>query len=206
MVGRDLKKSVPARFRTANRRRESFEANWEHFFYAAFGIGFRVFPRFDNPRKMSDNRRQWADFLAALATLLHRQYKTARTETRWHLLLKIRQMPIQTSASRGYVLFISGNKRHTKVLKLSAGLRTHPAECSKLGKTQIIKDAGRGMVRNTGFCDQNTSRSCIRNLSRSFVLHTTVRDDVSPTTAVRRLPLLRAADTAAALPLLLRAP
>ena len=205
-MGRDLKKSVPARFRTANRRRESFEAKWEHFFYAAFGIGFRVFPRFDNPRKMSDNRRQWADFLAALATLLHRQYKTARTETRWHLLLKIRQMPIQTSASRGYVLFISGNKRHTKVLKLSAGLRTHPAECSKLGKTQIIKDAGRGMVRNTGFCDQNTSRSCIRNLFRSFVLHTTVRDHVSPTTAVRRLPLLRAADTAAALPLLLRAP
>ena len=205
-MGRDLKKSVPARFRTANRRRESFEANWEHFFYAAFGIGFRVFPRFDNPRKMSDNRRQWADFLAALATLLHRQYKTARTETRWHLLLKIRQMPIQTSASRGYVLFISGNKRHTKVLKLSAGLRTHPAECSKLGKTQIIRDAGRGMVRNTGFCDQNTSRSCIRNLFRSFVLHTTVRDHVSPTTAVRRLPLLRAADTAAALPLLLRAP
>ena len=76
---------------------------------------------------------------------LHRQYKTARTETRWHLLLKIRQLPIQTSASRGYVLFISGNKRHTKVLKLSAGLRTHPAECSKLGKTRIIKDAGRGV-------------------------------------------------------------
>ena len=129
----------------------------------------------------------------SLRAPLHRQYKTARTETRWHLLLKIRQMPIQTSASRGYVLFISGNKRHTKVLKLSAGLRTHPAECSKLGKTQIIKDAGRGIVRNTGFCDQNTSRSCIRNLSRSFVLHTTVRDDVSPVTAVRRLPLLRTA-------------
>ena len=86
--------------------------------------------------------------------LLHRQYKTARTETRWHLLLKIRQMPIQTSASRGYVLFISGNKRHTKVLKLSADLRTHPAECSKLGKTQIIADAKRGVVRNTGFCGQ----------------------------------------------------
>ena len=101
---------------------------------------------------------------AALATLLHRQYKTARTETRWHLLLKIRQMPIQTSASRGYVLFISGNKRHTKVLKLSAGLRTHPAECSKLGKTQIIKDAGRGMVRNTGFCDQNVAAGCILEL------------------------------------------
>ena len=42
---------------------------------------------------------------AALAVLPHRQYKTARTETRRHLLLKIRQMPTQTSASRGYVLF-----------------------------------------------------------------------------------------------------
>ena len=45
------------------------------------------------------------DFLVSLMAPLHRQYKTARTETRWHLLLKIGQMPIQTSASRGYVLF-----------------------------------------------------------------------------------------------------
>ena len=42
---------------------------------------------------------------AALVVLPYRQYKTARTETRWHLLLKIWQMAIQTSASRGYVLF-----------------------------------------------------------------------------------------------------
>ena len=107
--------------------------------YAAFGIGFRVFPRFDNPRKMSDNRRQWADFLAALATLLHRQYKTARTETRWHLLLKIRQMPIQTSASRGYVLFRSADKRCTKVLKLSADCRTSFRGLSKRGKTRTSR-------------------------------------------------------------------
>ena len=40
----------------------------------------------------------------SLMAPLHRQYKTARTETRRHLLLKIRQMPTQTSASRGYVL------------------------------------------------------------------------------------------------------
>ena len=100
--------------------------------------------------------------------LLHKQYKTARTETRWHLLLKIRQMPIQTSASRGYVLFISGNKRHTKVLKLSAGLRTHPAECSKLGKTQIIKDAKRGVVRNTGFCGQIYRRLLYSELTYEF--------------------------------------
>ncbi len=100
--------------------------------------------------------------------LLHRQYKTARTETRWHLLLKIRQMPIQTSASRGYVLFISGYKRHTKVLKLSAGLRTHPAECSKLGKTQIIADAKRGVVRNTGFCGQIYRRLLYLELTYEF--------------------------------------
>ena len=123
--GQRFKKSVPARFRTANRRRESFEAKWEHFFYAAFGIGFRVFPRFDNPRKMSDNRRQWADFLVSLMAPLHKQYKTARTETRCHLLLKIWQMAIQTSASRGYVLFRGAIKGHTqKSYKLSSGMRT----------------------------------------------------------------------------------
>ena len=49
-----------------------------------------------------------------LAAPLHRQYKTARTETRWHLLLKIGQMPTQTSASRGYVLFSGVDKGHTR--------------------------------------------------------------------------------------------
>ena len=70
---------------------------------------------------VSDKPQTRADFLVPLAAPLHRQYKTARTETRWHLLLKIRQMPIQTSASRGYVLFSGANKGHSqKVLKLSA--------------------------------------------------------------------------------------
>ena len=63
-------------------------------------------PRLDNPTgACPTHRRQWADFLAALTVLPHRQYKTARTETRCHLLLKTWQMAIQTSASRGYVLF-----------------------------------------------------------------------------------------------------
>ena len=63
-------------------------------------------PRLDNPTgACPTHRRQWADFLVSLMAPLHRQYKTARTETRGHLLLKIRQMPTQTSASRGYVLF-----------------------------------------------------------------------------------------------------
>ena len=113
-------------------------------------------PRLDNPTGACPaHRRQWADFLVSLMAPLHRQYKTARTETRWHLLLKIGQMPIQTSASRGYVLLIGANKGHTKVLKLSVGLRTQSVECSKLGKTRIITDVSCGMVRNTGFCGQN---------------------------------------------------
>ena len=62
------------------------------------------------------SRRQRADFLAFLASPLHRHYKTARTETRWHLLLKIGQMPTQTSAPRGYVLFIGDARNAQKSL------------------------------------------------------------------------------------------
>ena len=113
-------------------------------------------PRLDNPAgACPTHRRQWADFLVSLMAPLHRQYKTARTETRRHLLLKIRQMPTQTSASRGYVLFRGANKGHTKVLKLSVGLRTHSVECSKLGKTRIIEDANIRLVRNATFFEPN---------------------------------------------------
>ena len=38
-------------------------------------------------------------------------------------------------------------------------------ECSKLGKTWIITDASSGMVRNTGFCDQNLRHLFIPELS-----------------------------------------
>ena len=66
---------------------------------------------------------------------LHRHYKTARTETRRHLLLKIRQMPTQTSASRGYVLFRGANKGHTrKSYKLSPGCGHAPVGLSKRGR------------------------------------------------------------------------
>ena len=71
-------------------------------------------PRLDTHGVCPTSRRQWADFLVSLMAPLHRQYKTARTETRRHLLLKIRQMPTQTSASRGYVLFRGANKGHTQ--------------------------------------------------------------------------------------------
>ena len=87
----------------------------EHFFRLNVCIGFRVSSTFgQSDGCMSASRRQWADFLVSLMAPLHRQYKTARTETRCHLLLKIWQMAIQTSASRGYVLFRGANKVHTQ--------------------------------------------------------------------------------------------
>ena len=44
---------------------------------------------------------------------------------------------------------------HTKVLKLSACLRTQSVECSKLGKTRIIADANIRLVRNATFFEPN---------------------------------------------------
>ena len=62
----------------------------------------------------------------------------------------------QTSASRGYVLLRGAHKGHTqKSYKLSSGMRTWPAECSKLGKTRIIEDANIRLVRNTTFFEPN---------------------------------------------------
>ena len=100
-------------------------------------------PRLENPTgACPTHRRQWADFLVSLMAPLHRQYKTARTETRRHLLLKIRQMPTQTSASRGYVLFdikmafmpsvVWCRKGHTRILKLSAGCGHDPRSVQNL--------------------------------------------------------------------------
>ena len=91
-------------------------------------------PRLDNPTGACPaHRRQWADFLVSLMAPLHRQYKTARTETRCHLLLKIWQMAIQTSASRGYVLFRGANKGHTrKSYKLSPGCGHDPRSAPNL--------------------------------------------------------------------------
>ena len=46
------------------------------------------------------------------------------------------------------------NKGHTqKSYKLSSGMRTCPAECSKLGKTRIIEDADIRLARNAAFFD-----------------------------------------------------
>ena len=52
--------------------------------------------------------------------------------------------------------------------KIVCRLRTHPTECSKLGKTQIIADAKRGVVRNTGFCGQIYRRLLYLELTYEF--------------------------------------
>ena len=118
-------------------------------------------PRLDNPTgACPTHRRQWADFLVSLMAPLHRQYKTARTETRRHLLLKIRQMPTQTSASRGYVLFdikmafmpsvVWCRKGHTRILKLSAGCG-HARGVFKTWKNTDHRRCKNRLVRNATF-------------------------------------------------------
>ena len=92
------------KFRNRTDGGKFFEAKFMYFFHAAAGIPFRVSSTFGLSRSVSDNPQTMSGLSGALMAPLHRHYKTARTETRRHLLLKIRQMPTQTSASRGYVL------------------------------------------------------------------------------------------------------
>ena len=117
-------------------------------------VSFHVLTIRERCPTTADNGRT---FLAALATLLHRQYKTARTETRWHLLLKIRQMPIQTSASRGYVLFRSADKRCTKVLKLSADCGHSPRSVQSLKNTDHRRYQTRYRLEIPPFCVSNSA-------------------------------------------------
>ena len=100
------------------------------------------------------DRRQWADFLVFLTSPLHRQYKTARTETRWHLLLKTWQMPTQTSASRGYVLFI-GDVRNTQKSLNCLSACGHTRGVLKTWKNTDYRRCKKRRVRNSVLCDPN---------------------------------------------------
>ena len=123
-------------------------------------------PRLDNlTGACPTHRRQWADFLVSLMASLHRQYKTARTETRRHLLLKIRQMPTQTSASRGYVLFRGANKGHTrKSYKLSPGCGHDPRSAPNLERHGSSKMQTSGWLEMPYFFDRISI--CISNGNR----------------------------------------
>ena len=95
---------------------------------------------------------------------LHRQYKTARTETRRHLLLKIGQMPTQTAASRGYVLFRGAIRdTHKSPTNCLPECGHAPSECSKLGKTRIIADAATGWLEMPHFLNRMFPRHSTRN-------------------------------------------
>ena len=94
-------------------------------------------PRLDTHGVCPTSRRQWADFLVSLMAPLHRQYKTARTETRCHLLLKIWQMATQTSASRGYVLF--DNRWHLCHLLSGAARDTHKSPKIVCGLADTVR-------------------------------------------------------------------
>ena len=130
---------------------------------------------------VSDKPQTRADFLVPLAAPLHRQYKTARTETRWHLLLKIGQMPTQTSASRGYVLFDikmafmpsvvwCRQGAHTKVLKLSAECGHIPRSAQNLERHGSSWMSNAVRIRNTGFCDQNDRSRMHPETSENFFM------------------------------------
>ena len=62
------------------------------------------------------------------------------------------------------------NKGHTKVLKLSVGLRTQSVECSKLGKTRIIADAVTGWLEMPHFLNRMFHRHSTRNRRGMFLI------------------------------------
>ena len=105
---------------------------------------------------------------------LHKQYKTARTETRCYLLLKIRQMAAQTSASRGYVLFIGANKgAHTKVLKLSADYEHTLWHVRNLEKHRSSRMFDAAWLEIPDFAIKIAASGCIWNAIVSFSCHKT---------------------------------
>jgi len=93
----------------------------------------------------------------SLMAPLHRQYKTARTETRWHLLLKTWQMPIQTSASRGYVLLSGGTRGTHKSPKIVCWLADTVRGVFQTWKDTDHRRCKSRLVRNAAFFEQNVS-------------------------------------------------
>ena len=132
-------------------------------------------PRLDNPTgACPTHRRQWADFLVSLMAPLHRQYKTARTETRRHLLLKIRQMPTQTSASRGYVLFRGANKGHTQKSENCLLACGHsPWSAPNLERHGSSKMASAAWLEIPDFAVRIAAVRCIRNFQLSVFCNIT---------------------------------
>ena len=78
------------------------------------------------------NRRQWADSLASLAALLHRQYKTARTELAGICYWKQGRCWLRQRL-RAVMFCLEVPVRDThKSPKIVCGLRTHPRSAPNL--------------------------------------------------------------------------
>ena len=171
------------KFRNRTDGGKFFEAKFMYFFHAAAGIPFRVSSTFGLSRSVSDNPQTMSGLSGALMAPLHRHYKTARTETRRHLLLKIRQMPTQTSASRGYVLFdikmafmpsvVWCRKGHTRILKLSAGCGHDPWSVPNLERHGSSKMASAAWLEIPDFAVRIAAVRCIRNFQLSVFCNIT---------------------------------
>ena len=153
-----MPENTACRFQLELHRIQLFEKNESISSCRRFASDSVSLPRLDNPTgACPTHRRQWADFLVSLMAPLHRQYKTARTETRWHLLLKTWQMPIQTSASRGYVLLSGGTRSTHKSPKIVCWLADTVRGVFQTWKDTDHRRCKSRLVRNAAFFEQNVS-------------------------------------------------
>ena len=152
-----MPENTACRFQLELHRIQLFEKNESISSCRRFASDSVSLPRLDSPGVCPTSHRQWADFLVPLVPPLHRQYKTARTETRWHLLLKTWQMPIQTSASRGYVLLSGGTRSTHKSPKIVCWLADTVRGVFQTWKDTDHRRCKSRLVRNAAFFEQNVS-------------------------------------------------
>ena len=152
-----MPENTACRFQLELHRIQLFEKNESISSCRRFASDSVSLPRLDSPGVCPTSHRQWADFLVTLVPPLHRQYKTARTETRWHLLLKTWQMPIQTSASRGYVLLSGGTRGTHKSPKIVCWLADTVRGVFQTWKDTDHRRCKSRLVRNAAFFEQNVS-------------------------------------------------
>ena len=152
-----MPENTACRFQLELHRIQLFEKNESISSCRRFASDSVSLPRLDSPGVCPTSHRQGADFLVPLVPPLHRQYKTARTETRWHLLLKTWQMPIQTSASRGYVLLSGGTRGTHKSPKIVCWLADTVRGVFQTWKDTDHRRCKSRLVRNAAFFEQNVS-------------------------------------------------
>ena len=152
-----MPENTACRFQLELHRIQLFEKNESISSCRRFASDSVSLPRLDSPGVCPTSHRQWADFLVPLVPPLHRQYKTARTETRWHLLLKTWQMPTQTSASRGYVLLSGGTRGTHKSPKIVCWLADTVRGVFQTWKDTDHRRCKSRLVRNAAFFEQNVS-------------------------------------------------